>query len=168
MLEKTGLKHINLNDDELEQAKKLTFDLGHIKNSITKGAGNIAGFSGELMVAKYLGADLTHTKDYDIIFNDLKIDIKTKRTNYIPQLHYECSIAKTSLHQSCDSYVFVRVLPSFKEGWILGYKSKKDYFNEAVFLKKGEIDPSNNWKVSLDCYNLPISSLTDIEILKGA
>ena len=51
------------------------------------------------------------------------------------------------------------------KGWLLGYINKKDYFNEAVLLKKGHIDPSNNWKVLTDCYNLPINKLNSIEDL---
>jgi len=52
------------------------------------------------------------------------------------------------------------------KGWLLGYINKKDYFEKATFLKKGSIDPSNNWKVSTDCYNLPINKLKDIDNLK--
>ena len=167
MLETAGLIHTKLNHTEFKKAKELAKNLGHIKNSITKGQGNVAGFSGEMMVAKFLGVDLLHTKDYDMLYNDLKIDVKTKRTNYPPKPNYECSIAKTSLHQNCDLYVFVRVLPSFDEGWILGYKRKTEYFKEAKFWKKGEIDPSNNWKVSVDCYNLAISRLDPLKNLRS-
>jgi hypothetical protein len=51
------------------------------------------------------------------------------------------------------------------KGWILGWLNKEDYFKAALFLKKGHIDPSNNWKVLTDCYNLPINMLNDIEEL---
>ena len=50
-------------------------------------------------------------------------------------------------------------------GWILGFMPKKEYLSKAKFLKKGEVDPSNNWTVSTDCYNLSISSLKPIEEL---
>jgi hypothetical protein len=167
MSEITGLTRTKLNHIEFEKAKELAENLGHIKNSITKGQGNVAGFSGELMVAKFLGVDLSHTKNYDMIYNGLRVDVKTKRTNYPPKPSYECSIAKTSLHQDCDLYVFVRVLPSLNEGWILGYKPQSEYFKEAKFWKKGEIDPSNNWKVSVDCYNLAISKLDPLGKLRS-
>ena len=37
--------------------------------------------------------------------------------------------------------------------------TKEEYFNKATFLKKGDIDPSNNYTVKADCYNVPISEL---------
>ena len=53
-----------------------------------------------------------------------------------------------------------------KVGWILGYKTKEEYFKEANFLKQGQIDPSNNYTVKADCYNLKIKNLHSIENLK--
>ena len=43
---------------------------------------------------------------------------------------------------------------------------KIDYLKRATFLKKGEVDPSNNWKVRTDCYNLPINELNNLQVLK--
>ena len=41
---------------------------------------------------------------------------------------------------------------------------KKDkYLKDSKFLKKGEIDLDNNWKVITDCYNLPINKLKDVK-----
>jgi len=54
-----------------------------------------------------------------------------------------------------------------EEGWLLGYLPKEEYFDRAVFLKKGQTDPSNGWTVSADCYNLPIKELKNIEDLKN-
>ena len=51
------------------------------------------------------------------------------------------------------------------KGWLLGYLSKEDYFKSATALNKGDIDPSNNWKVRTDCFNLQISKLKPIEEL---
>jgi hypothetical protein len=45
------------------------------------------------------------------------------------------------------------------KGWILGWMDKDEYLNRATFMVEGEIDPSNNFKVRADCYNLPISEL---------
>ena len=54
------------------------------------------------------------------------------------------------------------------KGWVLGYMEKEEYFNKATLLKKGQVDPSNNFTVKADCYNLPISKLrTDWEELNA-
>lgn len=140
--------------------------MGELNNSITKGKGNIHGFLGEIITANFLNTNTSNTYDYDIIFNNLKIDVKTKRVNTAPKEYYECSIADLNTKQKCDVYVFTRILKDMTKGWLLGYINKKDFFEKAKFLKKGTVDPSNNWKVSTDCYNLSISKLKNIENLK--
>jgi hypothetical protein len=39
---------------------------------------------------------------------------------------------------------------------------KDEYYKNAVALKKGEIDPSNNFTVKADCYNIKISDLQQL------
>lgn len=142
------------------KAREKAVAMGNLKNSITRGGGNLAGFIGELLVLEYLkGEELDNTYDYDIIYEGIKIDVKTKRTSVKPLEHYECSIAKLNTKQKCDVYVFTRVKNDYSVGWILGFMDKEEYFKKATFLKKGTTDPSNGWKVKSDCYNLPISDL---------
>ena len=47
------------------------------------------------------------------------------------------------------------------------FYNKSDYFDDAKFLKKGQVDPDNNFKVKADCYNLPINKLKYKEGLDG-
>ncbi len=159
------MKLIDIKYNDVRKAKSLSLDLGEINNSITKGKGNMYGFLGELMTANFLGVDLSNTYDYDIIYKGKKIDVKTKKVSTEPKPFYECSIAKLNTHQRCDVYVFARVLKDMSKGWLLGYLSKEDYFKSATALNKGDIDPSNNWKVRTDCFNLQISKLKPIEEL---
>ena len=159
------MKLINITDKDIKEAKLLANSMGKLRNSITKGQGNVHGFLGEIITSKYLTSKLSNTYDYDIIHNNLKIDVKTKRVTTPPRDYYECSVASLNTKQLCDIYVFTRVLKDMTKGWLLGYINKKDYFDKAVLLKKGDIDPSNNWKVKTDCYNLPINKLNNIENL---
>ena len=53
----------------------------------------------------------------------------------------------------------MRIEKNTSVGWILGYKESSEYFKEATFLKKGTVDPSNNFVLQIDSYNLPISNL---------
>ena len=159
------MKLIDIKYNDVRKAKSLSLDLGEINNSITKGKGNMYGFLGELMTANFLGVYLSNTYDYDIIYKGKKIDVKTKKLSTEPKPFYECSIAKLNTHQRCDVYVFARVLKDMSKGWLLGYLSKEDYFKSATALNKGDMDPSNNWKVRTDCFNLQISKLKPIEEL---
>ena len=38
---------------------------------------------------------------------------------------------------------------------------KNEYFLQAKYLKKGEVDPSNNYTVRATCYNLTIDKLKE-------
>jgi len=159
------MKRIDITGEDIKEAKLLANNMGTLQNSITKGQGNVHGFLGEIITSKFLKSKLSNTYDYDIIHNNLKIDVKTKRVTTPPRDYYECSVASLNTKQLCDIYVFTRVLKDMTKGWLLGYINKKDYFDKAVLLKKGDIDPSNNWKVKTDCYNLPINKLNNIENL---
>jgi hypothetical protein len=144
-------------------AQRKADDLGHLRNSILKGQGNFTGFLGEEVALSVLGGTLTNTYDYDLIDKDnTKIDVKTKLTSVKPLEYFECSVAAYNTKQQCDKYAFVRISKDFTRAWFLGTKLKKDYFEQATFLKKGDIDGSNNFEVRADCYNLPINKLEEV------
>lgn len=155
----------------IAKAHEKALELGSLRNSITKGEGNLVGFVGEGLLNEYLleqgqMSNWSNTYEYDIILNgDVTIDVKSKRTNFIPKLDYECSVAALNTKQDCDVYVFTRVKGDMSVGWILGFLPKKEYFDSASFMEKGMIDPSNGWKVKTDCYQVPINELRPINDL---
>lgn len=153
------------------QAKDEDAKTGTLRGSITNGEGNIAGFVGEIVTAKYLGARRVNQSspnyDYDITFNEKKIDVKTKRTTEERVLpNYEASIADYNPDQKCDIYLFTRVNLDIDKCWLIGWLPKKQYFKQARFLKKGQIDGSNNFVVQADCYNVRYSNMNSIHTLK--
>ena len=152
---------VKITDEMLIKAREKTVEMGKLYNSILRGKGNMSGFIGEQLALKVLGGAWENTYDYDLKVNDIRIDVKTKHTSVKPLPHYECSIAAFNTKQDCDGYAFVRVLNDFSVGWFLGVLTKQDYFDKATFLKKGEVDPSNNYTVKADCYNVRIDELGD-------
>tara|TARA_R110002167_G_C12205446_1_gene607192 strand:+ start:34 stop:528 length:495 start_codon:yes stop_codon:yes gene_type:complete len=159
------MKHTKITKEDVDLANEMSNNMGTLNNSITKGRGNVIGFLGEIIVAKELGIALDNTYDYDLIFNNKKIDVKSKKVSSAPRDYYECSVAALNTKQKCDFYIFTRIKNDLSEGWILGCLEKEKYLEDSKFLKKGSIDPDNNWKVLTDCYNLPISRLETIEEL---
>lgn len=162
--EQDQMIEVTVSPGVLVEAHRKSVEMGALRNSITGGGGNLAGFIGEGLTAEYLSTvgpiDYTNTYQYDMIFNrDVAVDVKTKQTSVKPLLTYDCSISAKQLKQDCEVYVFCRVLKDFSRGWIMGWRQKDSYFDEANFMEKGVIDPSNGWKVSMDCYNLPIAEL---------
>jgi len=159
------MKNIKIEKEDINLAKKMASSMGTLNNSITKGQGNVIGFLGEIIVAKELGITLDNTYDYDLIFNNKKIDVKSKKVSSAPRDYYECSVAALNTRQKCDLYAFTRIKNDLSEGWILGCLEKEKYLSDSKFLKKGSIDPDNNWKVLTDCYNLPINKLETVDKL---
>jgi hypothetical protein len=146
----------------LVEARDKAAEMGKLRNSFTRGAGNMAGFIGEAIAQQVLGGALNNTFDYDLVIpNGTTIDVKTKQTSVKPLETYECSVAGLNTTQECDYYCFVRVKNDFTVGWYLGVYDKKQYMTDAVFMKKNTVDPSNGYTVKSDCYNLKISELKE-------
>lgn len=144
----------------IDAARTKAAEMGALNNSILRGQGNIAGFIGEQVALHVMGGKWDNTYNYDIVLDDgTKVDVKTKQTSVEPKMNYECSIHAGSRKQDCDLYAFVRVKKDLTTAWFLGVKNRGEYFREASYLKKGDKDPSNNFTVRSDCYNLPISQL---------
>jgi hypothetical protein len=156
------MQEINVTPEMLMNAMNKSKEMGQLNNSITRGQGNIAGFIGEEVARYVLGGAENNTYDYDLITDKgLRVDVKTKRTSVKPRDYYECSVAALNTKQDCDYYAFVRVHNDMHTAWFLGVYPKESYYQDATFLKKGAVDPSNNFTVKSDCYNLPISSLQE-------
>jgi hypothetical protein len=151
-----------ITDEIIARAKKKSLEMGKIRNSITEGMGNMAGFIGEQIANEVIKGIINNTYDYDIINDNVLWDVKTKRCTSRPRPHYECSIAALNTHQICTNYAFVRVLylnDVWHKAFILGWLEKDEYFKKAKFLKKGDFDSDNNYIVKADCYNVKISDL---------
>jgi hypothetical protein len=154
---------VDITPKMLSKARELAESIGKLKNSIRNGEGNIAGVLGELcFLEHYKDANQNNTYDYDILLDNKKIEIKTKVRTVTPKPHYECSVAKFNTKQIADYYYFVSILyqnNKYITGYLLGGLPKQEYFKQAKELKKGSVDPANNFVVKADCWNLPISNL---------
>ena len=144
-------------------AEEKSKEMGALRNSITSGEGNLVGFLGEILAHKVIGGMLDNTYDHDILLDDFMttIDVKTKKTSVKPKEYYECSVAALNIHQKCDYYCFVRIKDDLSVGWYLGVFNKKKYFDQARFLRKGQLDEDNNFTVKSDCYNMQIADLDE-------
>ena len=154
------MQEVEITLDMIDKARAKSTEMGVLKNSIIRGNGNIAGFVGEQIALQCLGGEWKNTYEYDILMpNGKRIDVKTKQTSVAPLPEYDCSIARFNTKQDCDSYAFVRVKKDLTIGWYLGTIAKAKFFDKARFMKRGTVDPSNNYKVQADCYNLKIKDL---------
>jgi len=156
------LKEIEITTEIIDNARIKAKELGQLRNSITRGKGNLIGFIGEEIALSCLGGKAENTYDYDLTLKDgTKVDVKTKSTSVKPLPHYDCSVAAYNTKQDCDAYAFVRVKNDLSVGWYLGILPKSTYFDVAERFNKGDIDSSNGFTIKADCYNVKISELQD-------
>jgi len=161
---------IPITNEQRARAKEL-YEFKVLNNSITKGKSNVYGAIGEIIVYDYyknkgldinnkiIGEDIYH---YDLIINEFKVDVKTKKTTVYPEPHFLCSISNHNINQKCDFYFFVRVFKDMQIGFLLGYKSKDDFFQNAQFNAKGSAD-INRWVFKGDCWNLQVKDLDKLK-----
>lgn len=154
---------LEITPEMLEKAKKKAAEMGRLNNSITKGAGNVTGFLGEEMVCKlYDFVEENNTYDYDLKDKyGRRIEVKTKRqkSHVAPPLYYEGSVADYNTRQRADYYFFCRVTNDYTRGWVIGFLPKDEFSSVSTFLRKGEIDPRNNFTVKANCHNVEYSLL---------
>lgn len=156
-----------ISKEMLQYSQSKAIELGILKNSILCGEGNIVGFLGECLTYNFLGGKLVNTYDCDLILdNGLKIDVKSKKTSVTPISSYTCTINAANIKQLCDIYIFTRIHKNFQKGWLLGWLNKDDFYKNAIFIKKGTYDPSNDFIRKADSYNILINKLNDITLLK--
>ena len=164
---------VKFTDDMVARAKAKAKSLGSINNSIRKGKGNIVGYLGEEIVAHYMKADIisndegTEKYNYDLVKDGKKIEVKSKERTVPPKGYYDASVAETSRHQKTDIYVFTSIQCNGGKpvrAWICGQKDAKEYFEQARFYAKGDIDPSNNFEVLTDMHNMPYKDLDPVEL----
>ena len=155
------MKKRTLSFETLKRVKERANQLPILKNSIRNGEGYVVGFIGEEVVKDVLNGEIKDTFDYDIIYNGMtKVEVKTKEITVSPRSHFEFSVADCNSSQRCDEYAFVFVLKQMPYAWYAGKISKSDFYEAAVFHKKGEVDPAfPNFVFKADCWNIAVSKL---------
>lgn len=154
------------------ESKELAKSMGAIKNSILEGGGNRAGFLAELALCAYLGAERVDKSNHDVVYENKRIEVKTKRRTVDPKSGYEGSVAVTSEHQKPDYYAFLSLTFGKKSGnfysklnsiWLCGFISYDDFIKKCVFYKKGDVDESNGFVVLTDMRNIKYGELISPE-----
>ena len=154
---------VKITPDIVARAKKKAATVGVLQGSITGSLSNVVGAIGEIIVEDYTGGTEANSKDFDILVDERRVDVKTKRCNTTPSPNYDCSVAAHGTKQDCDSYVFVRILTDHSKAWILGEIPKSKFYKKATRYRTGDVDPANGFVFKADCYNLAIQELDSVK-----
>lgn len=97
------------------RAKEKADKLKSLRNSITHGVGNFAGYLGEETLSFFLDAEIISCDDgeekynHDLLFEGKKIEVKTQRRTVAPLMNYDVNLDSNSKHQNPDIYAFVSI-----------------------------------------------------------
>ena len=137
-----------------------------LTDSFTEGEGYLAGLLGEEILADALGGTIIDDYNYDIILNDTKVEVKTKKSNFAPTALFECSVSNYNNTQRADVYSFVFLRPDFTKAWLAGF-IKVDKFKAISFEgKKDELATNGKHRYPCDCKNVFVKDLTPFNIEK--
>lgn len=161
------MKIITPSDEHRKIARLESKQMGVLHNSFTKGAGNEIGMMGEILVQELLGGTRVGAIcfDYDIILpNGITIDVKTTKATSVPEPHYVARVygsegKKEKLCSKCNVYYFVRCNKQMSLATIVGWMPAREFIERAIFLPKGNVDPSDGKLSFSDEFTLPISEL---------
>lgn len=166
-----GFIEVDITPDMYSRAEANAAALGELRNSIRRGEGNLCGFLGEEVVKiAFPGSTSQNTFQHDVDYDGCTFEVKTKDRTVRPKWDYEASVANFNARQNADYYVFVSLLRRgdvYVRGYVTGFISKADYMAKATFLKVGDYDPTNGWRVSADCYNVPYFELHNFLSLRN-
>jgi hypothetical protein len=161
----------------LESAQSRSELVGELGRSMRGLSANQVGSLGELIGVDYLRScglevEEVFSTSYDVrvkIDGDWKtLEFKTKERSVIPQPHYDCTVpAYNHDHQRPDFYLFISLVSSgksadinrFHTGYVLGSISLDKFDKLATAWNPKQTDESNGWTPTIECYNVPISSL---------
>lgn len=154
-------------EEERKQARLESKAMGILHNSFSKGAGNEIGMMGEILVHKHIGGERIGTTNfsYDILTKTkVSVDVKTTRASKVPEPHYVARVYGTEaqaekIGSKCNVYYFVRCNSQMTLATIIGWITAREFIEKAIFLPKGNVDPSDGKLSFADEYTLPISEL---------
>ena len=163
------MKLIKAYDNWVKAAEEKDRNHPKYNNSITDNEGRVAGFLGEICFAYLFGAKILDTFNHDVELNNQTIEVKTKRSSYVPQPHWLSSVAEQSEHQVPDYYAFFFVKYMDKKLTVpqgiyyAGGITYLDFWSKSTYLRKGEGDSSNNYSAHIPQNNI-INSELDLTI----
>lgn len=165
-----GIIEVTITPKIFEEAETfaLLFPVCNHKSTMTGEQNKIANLTGNLAEScfnyVFPNAERVNNYDFDFVWNDKTIDVKSKRCNSVPQNNFIVSVMEYSLNQQKnDYYVFARVKEDYSKCWILGVISKSGFRKKSTLMKEGDYNPDTNYTSRVDSYDLAISQLIKMD-----
>lgn len=153
-----------------DKADKVKFDANKNLNKFgSEKNRTLIGYLGEQLVLHHLKtATDVDDYEYDLLYNETKVEVKTISCKFKPRPDYLCTV--NSCHdvgthkQSADYYIFTRVLNDLSVGWILGNIKCEDFFKKGKFIAKGSEAIAG---ISFDKANATVLPISELNAMKS-
>ena len=128
---------ITLTKEMWDLAEKRCKNMPKYKDSLNNGKDKIIGAMGVIISEIYYkGSTFADTSEYDIIYNNKTIEIKSRTLEKRPSPYVEFLLPKLR-KQNSDYYLFCGISRKNNIGWILGYLPRDEVFEKAQFIEAG-------------------------------
>ena len=152
---------IDITDEILQRASKRADTQVLNAYSFTTNGKLYGILAEEIFLNRFPDAILKNTKHYDVLYKDLKLDVKAKSCKGIPLDSYTASVSDYQKNHGSNGYIFYRIQKDLKKSWELGAMLKDDFFSKASFVPIGTRDGPFLCKV--DMWSLSINKLISLE-----
>jgi len=96
---------------------------------------------------------------YDFEYRGFTFEVKGIGCNQEPEPHWEATSMDYQKNRKFSHFIFCRVNNNFLEGWILGFISREDFYEQARFAEKGT--KNQNFEYDNDRHCIEIRLLSD-------
>jgi hypothetical protein len=163
---------VNPTLSQIQRAKKEAQELGVLKNSATKGAGNMSGMLGEILFHSYYGGKRApkSCRTHDVTLkNGLKVDVKSQLTQNVVSLGSVVRIyapweSKDWLTSKCDVYYFIKIQRGTFFSAFIGWIYASSLLDTFEFTPVGDINPFDGRRASADEFSAEASALKSADL----
>ena len=138
---------IRIDDDMRNRAKskynKIKLDPSRDRRRFgSEGRRLLYGYLGEVIVMDYYEIEDVDDYEYDAMWGDYKMDVKSISCKFKPPMHYLATVNSCEIdgdhRQDADVYFFVRIREDCQVAWLVGLIECERFFEMSKFLEKGE------------------------------
>lgn len=120
----------------------------------------LIGIISENTIRNHLGYEMVQAKGfdggYDIMYRELKTDIKSMTRNVDPKLNYINNIFDAQIKHNSEAYIFSSLNVKNKTLTVCGWITKEEFLKKAIYYPKGTerkrgsetfVLRANNWEI---------------------
>ena len=133
-------KEIRVYEETLRRGLEWSQYIQVTPRSFNNGQRIVVGTIGEAIFHQMLPGATYSAKnnwDYDFLFCDLRVDVKTSLVRRRPTSHYEVGVFKDPNKQNVDYFAYFALLNDFKTAWFLGAISREAFAGLCEYRPAG-------------------------------